>query len=164
MQKTSKRTVRTLTTVIMFVALLLTSHVSTAEELHTLINLYESPDALRKEIATFATSDDLIGVKYVSKGMSPSGFDCSGFVCYVYANFGIELPHGTKYLKKEGIEVSKEDLKPGDLVFTRNYHHVGIYIGDGLMVHASSGKGKVVISSIEEGYYYDHYDSARRIF
>ena len=109
----------------------------------------------------------LLGTPYVWGGTSLSGFDCSGFVQYVFAQSGITLPRTTADQVKMGSFVSKSDLQPGDLVFLQNTYrqgvsHVGIYIGDGKMIHASSSKG-VVTSSLSTSYYTQHYHSARRV-
>ena len=138
-----------LTTTLLLVALLLTAPVAYATS--------------GQDVADYANSGDFLGIRYVRNGMSTKGFDCSGFACYVYLHFDIELPHHTGDLKNEGTEVSADDLKPGDLVFFRNWHHVGIYLGDGDFIHASSGSGKVVISTLLEGYYCEKYVGARRI-
>lgn len=108
-----------------------------------------------------------LGVPYVWGGTSPKGFDCSGLVQYVFAQSGIQLPRTTTEQVKLGTYVSKANLKPGDLVFLQNTYrqgvsHVGIYIGDGQIIHASSSKG-VVISKLSTSYYTQHYHSARRV-
>ena len=108
-----------------------------------------------------------LGTPYVWGGTSPSGFDCSGLVQYVFKQSGISLPRTTTEQVKLGTYVAKSDLRPGDLVFLQNTYrqgvsHVGIYIGDGQMIHASSSKG-VVISSLSTSYYTEHYHSARRV-
>ena len=108
-----------------------------------------------------------LGVPYVWGGTSPSGFDCSGLIQYVFQQNGISLPRTTTEQVKTGIYVSKSNLQPGDLVFLQNTYrqgvsHVGIYIGDGQMIHASSSKG-VVISNLSSSYYTQHYHSARRV-
>jgi peptidoglycan DL-endopeptidase CwlO len=79
-----------------------------------------------------------IGIPYVWAGDRPStGFDCSGFTQYVYAQHGIYLPHYSGYQAEMGIPVALEDIQPGDLVaFGFPVHHVGIYIGDGMFIHA----------------------------
>ena len=109
--------------------------------------------------------------KYATHG--PNTFDCSGFTYYCYYTvYGIELSRSAKgqgydeaYEKIENIE----DLKIGDIVCfnTVSDHdlsdHVGIYIGDGNFIHASSGKGEVCISTLLGGYYFEHFSWARRI-
>lgn len=108
-----------------------------------------------------------MGTPYVWGGTTPSGFDCSGFVQYVFKQSGISLPRTTSEQVKVGTYVSKSNLQPGDLVFLKNTYregvsHVGIYIGDGQMIHASSSKG-VTISNLSASYYTQHYHSARRV-
>ena len=108
-----------------------------------------------------------LGTPYVWGGTTPKGFDCSGLVQYVFKQSGIHLPRTTAEQVKVGTYVAKSSLRPGDLVFLQNTYrqgvsHVGIYIGDGQMIHASSSKG-VVISNLSSSYYEKHYHSARRI-
>lgn len=108
-----------------------------------------------------------LGTPYVWGGSSPSGFDCSGFTQYVLALSGIRLPRTTTEQVKVGTYISKSALQPGDLVFLKDTYrtgvsHVGIYIGDGQMIHASSSKG-VTISRLSSSYYSQHYHSARRV-
>lgn len=114
-----------------------------------------------------ATAKQYIGVPYVWGGTSPSGFDCSGFTQYVFKKHGISLPRTTDLQYKVGTYVSKSNLRIGDLVFLKNTYregisHVGIYVGDGKMIHASSSKG-VVISDLSTNYYTKHYYGARRV-
>lgn len=110
-----------------------------------------------------------LGVPYVWAGNYPStGFDCSGFACYVFKNFGYSL-YRTTYDQYDynGSYVAKEDLQPGDLVFfsSSSYAvgHVGIYIGNGQFIHASSGAGYVTISGLDESYYTRNYVGAKRV-
>jgi cell wall-associated NlpC family hydrolase len=86
-----------------------------------------------------------VGNPYVWGGESlTKGADCSGFVKAVYAQFGISLPHSSYSLRYEGYAISEKDLQPGDIICYNG--HVGIYIGDGKMVHASSEKTGIIIS------------------
>lgn len=109
---------------------------------------------------------DYMGVPYVFGGTSPYGFDCSGYVQYVFAHAGISLPRTADVQYEEGTPVSTAELVPGDLVFFTTYtygaSHVGIYVGDGNFIHASSSRG-VTISSLSEAYYSSRYIGARRI-
>lgn len=109
-----------------------------------------------------------LGCKYVYAGSGPSTFDCSGFTMYVYKNFGYSLGHSAVTQAKLGKYVSRSNLQPGDLVIFNNsantsIGHVGIYIGGGNFIHASSGGGKVMISSLSGAYYNTRYVTARRI-
>jgi cell wall-associated NlpC family hydrolase len=95
------------------------------------------------------------------------GFDCSGFTQYIFAQSDISLPRTTTDQYKRGTYVEKSELQPGDLVFFANTYrkgisHVGIYIGDGNMIHASSSKG-ITIASLSSNYNQSHYYGARRI-
>ncbi|MBR7082217.1 MAG: C40 family peptidase [Oscillospiraceae bacterium] len=129
----------------------------------------EEPDysGLRLDIVEYAKK--FAGVSYVYGGASPSGFDCSGFVMYVMKNFGYDLGHSARAQYSSGTPISKSELKPGDLVFFSNSSttwigHVGIYIGDGLFIHASSGSAYcVTISELSSSWYTSHYIDACRI-
>jgi peptidoglycan DL-endopeptidase CwlO len=103
-----------------------------------------------------------LGVPYVWGGSSPSGFDCSGLVAYVYAQVGVSLPHYTGAQWNVGVPVSRSDLQPGDLVFFDGLGHVGIYIGGNAFIHAPHTGDVVKISSIS-GWYADTYVGARRV-
>lgn len=113
------------------------------------------------------TSMQYIGVPYVFGGNSPRyGLDCSAYVKLVYSQVGINLPRTADAQFEVGTPVATADLLPGDAVFFETYapgaSHVGIYIGDGNFIHASSSKG-VTISSLGASYYSSHYLGARRM-
>lgn len=113
-------------------------------------------------IAAFAYT--LLGKPYVWGATGPNSFDCSGLAMYVYAHFGISLPHYTGSQFSAGQAVNKKDLQSGDLVFFNTYSsisHVGIYIGGGNFIHAPGTGSKVTISSLD-GYYQTAYAGARR--
>ncbi len=107
-----------------------------------------------------------IGVPYVFGGTTPYGFDCSGYVKYVFAQAGISLPRTADAQYEVGMPVSTYELIPGDMVFFTTYtygaSHVGIYLGDGNFIHASSSSG-VMISSLSESYWSSRYIGSRRI-
>lgn len=117
-------------------------------------------------------SKKFLGVKYVWGGTTPKGFDCSGLVKYVYAKHGVSLERVAADQARQGTKVARKDLKAGDLVFfdTDGGHsyinHVGIYLGGGSFIEASSGRstGRVVIVDMSSGFYSDTYMTARRIF
>ena len=116
-----------------------------------------------------AKAKQYLGCKYVYGAAGPSTFDCSGFTMYIYKQYGISLPHTATGQSYKGTYVSRANLAPGDLVIINDranssIGHVGIYIGGNQMIHASSGSGKVIISSLSESYYNTRYNTARRIF
>lgn len=138
------------------------------EEVHTPAEdpVVEANTDLRQQIIDY--SKKLIGIKYVYGGSSTKGFDCSGFVSYVYKKFGLTLPRASKDMGKGGNSVKKADLQLGDLVFfdtnggLNGINHVGIYIGNSKFIHASSSLGrKVTISSLNDKYYSKTYMRAR---
>ncbi|MDQ3821725.1 MAG: NlpC/P60 family protein [Actinomycetota bacterium] len=105
-----------------------------------------------------------LGTPYRWGGSSPStGFDCSGFVMYVFAQVGVSLPHSTYALWGMGVSVSRDQLAPGDLVFFNGLGHMGIYIGGGQMIHSPQTGDVVKISPIGSGWYASSYVGARRI-
>jgi cell wall-associated NlpC family hydrolase len=103
-----------------------------------------------------------LGVPYVWGGASPSGFDCSGFTMYVFAQVGISLPHSSYAQYGYGSPVSRSQLQPGDLVFFDGLGHVGIYIGGGSFIHAPHTGDVVKISSLS-GWYASTFVGGRRL-
>jgi peptidoglycan DL-endopeptidase LytE len=109
-----------------------------------------------------------LGARYVWGASRPGAFDCSGFTMYVMRQFGVSLPHSSSAQFRMGRSVSRSNLQAGDLVFfslgTRGVvGHVGVYIGNGRMIHASTPSTGVIVSSINERYYAARYLGARRV-
>ena len=109
-----------------------------------------------------------LGTPYVYGGNGPSCFDCSGFTSYVYRHFGYTLNRTASGQLSNGVSVSKSELQPGDLVFFKDggskpVSHVGIYIGGGQFIHASTSTYEVRINDLTSGYYNNVYVYARRI-
>ena len=108
-----------------------------------------------------------LGTPYVWGGSSPSGFDCSGLVQYACRANGISVPRVAASQRGSGRYVSRENLQPGDLVFFSNgggVNHVGIYVGNGNMIHAPQTGDVVKISSINTSYRLSHYAGAVRVW
>ena len=103
-----------------------------------------------------------LGTPYRWAGASPAGFDCSGFVMYVYSRIGISLPHNSAQLWSTGRAVPRTRLQPGDVVFFHGFGHVGIYVGRGRFVHSPQTGDVVKISRFSDGSYRSSYDGARR--
>ncbi len=103
-----------------------------------------------------------LGTPYVYGGASPSGFDCSGFVMYVFNQIGVSLPHNAAAQYGYGMPVSRDQLQPGDLVFFNGLGHVGIYIGGGQFIHSPHTGDVVKISSLS-GWYSSTWVGARRL-
>ncbi len=111
--------------------------------------------------AVVAYAKQFLGCKYVYGGMSPSGFDCSGFTSYVYKHFGYSLNRTSSGQRSNGVAVSKSNLQAGDILCFNG--HVGLYIGGGSFIHAANPSKGVIISSLSESYYAKNYITARRI-
>jgi peptidoglycan DL-endopeptidase CwlO len=103
-----------------------------------------------------------LGTPYVYGGSSPGGFDCSGFVMYVYSQIGVSLPHNAAAQYGYGTPVDRSQLQPGDLVFFNGLGHNGIYVGGGSFIHSPHTGDVVKISSIS-GWYSSTWVGARRL-
>jgi len=123
--------------------------------------LAAAKSAMSQRVVAYAKR--FIGVRYVYGGSSPrSGFDCSGFVRYVYAHFGVSLPHSSYGQFGDGRHVSRRSLRPGDLVFFDGVGHVGVYVGNGRFIHAPHSGTRVRISPLA-GWYSTRFSGARRL-
>ena len=125
-----------------------------------------SSSAIGDQIVDYAKQ--FLGVPYVYGGNGPNCFDCSGFTKYVYAHFGVTLNRTATDQLANGTSVSKSQLQPGDLVFfrantTKPVSHVGIYIGNGQFIHASTNTYSVQIDRLDTGYYAGVYVYGRHI-
>jgi len=116
-----------------------------------------------KEATVVRFARHFLGVPYSYGGTSPgSGFDCSGFTRFVYAHFGIALPHYSGGQFGMGRRVSRARLRPGDLLFFDGLGHVGLYVGRGRFIHAPHTGTRVSIDTLS-GWYAGRYDGARRL-
>ena len=125
-----------------------------------------SNSSMGQQIVAYAKQ--FLGVPYVYGGNGPNSFDCSGFTSYIYRHFGYTLNRTASTQLSNGVAVSKSELQPGDLVFFRyntSYpaSHVGIYIGNGQFIHASTNKYQVQIDQLLTGHYANVYIAGRRI-
>lgn len=154
--KFKNRLVKVLSTIAIMSVLLLSAFTQEAEA---------SDDITSEQLVTQAKK--LLGVDYRYGGKSAAGFDCSGYVGYVYNQLGINLPRSSSSMYGVGKAVAKANLAVGDLVFFnttgRGISHVGIYIGSGRFIHSESGTG-VTVDSIHDKYYWGHtYVGAKRV-
>jgi cell wall-associated NlpC family hydrolase len=112
---------------------------------------------------------DLLGIRYRRGGSSPeAGFDCSGFVSHVFREgLGLVLPRSSKEMSKAGEAISRDELRPGDLVFfntmRKAFSHVGIYLGDNQFVHAPRTGARVRIEDLRDSYWVKRFNGARRV-
>jgi len=120
----------------------------------------ESPNEVIHTALTF------LGTPYRNGGSDPSGFDCSGFVQYVFAKHGTPLPREVRTQYQQGQTIDLDEVKPGDLVFfetvSRGASHVGIALGNGRFVHAPSSRGVVRVEPYTASYWARRFVGARR--
>ena len=132
------------------------------------LNSQVPPSDTGNEIVIYSMG--LIDTDYRFGGKNPeAGLDCSGMVSYVFKQaVGLRVTGSAAMIAKQGREVPKSDIRPGDLVFfntmNRPFSHVGIYIGDGRFINAPSTNGKVRIDRLETKYYAERLESVRRYF
>ncbi len=113
-------------------------------------------------------AEQFLGLPYVYGGSTPAGFDCSGFTSYVFKQMGYSLNRVSADQIHNGVPVSKSELLPGDLLLFKKQgasriHHVGIYVGNGMMIHSPQTGEVIKYTSIVTGYYNNCYYAARRI-
>ena len=114
-----------------------------------------------KKIIALAQSK--MGDSYATAKAGPDHFDCSGFVYYVFKENGIKLPRTSLLQSQSGKKLSREEIKPGDILSfdthdRKHINHSGIYLGDGRFIHASSGKAYgVTVSDLDKGFYKDKF-------
>lgn len=123
-------------------------------------SVYANQIDLRKAV------DEVVGTPYKWGGTTTSGFDCSGFLLYIFKQYDTKLPRTSKSMSQIGTKVAKEDLRPGDLVFFNTFgsgvSHAGVYLGEGKFAHSSSSRG-VTIDKLSDNYYEKRYITARRV-
>ena len=123
--------------------------------------------ALPQDQSLVATALSFRGVPYRNGGSDPTGFDCSGFTQWVFAQYGIALPREVEQQFKLGEKIKQDDLKPGDLVFfhteSRGASHVGIFVADDQFVHAPSSRGVVRVEYVNSTYWGRRFVGARRV-
>lgn len=146
----------------------------------TIAPVAAAPVAAATEPAVSRSSDNIDGIRLVEDaaqflgtpykygGSGPGGFDCSGFSSYIYSRAGISLPRTAAAQYSVGVAVAQSDLQPGDLLFYAGggsgIDHVGIYAGNGQMIHSSSPRsGGVIYTPLNSSYYANSYVGARRV-
>lgn len=122
-----------------------------------------APEA-RGQIIEIATAQ--LGQPYVYGGDTPGGFDCSGLVHYAYSRVGLDIPRTTTGQYRQSQRIARRNLAPGDLVFFRlrgSVSHVGLYLGDGEMIHAPSTGNDVRIEPIDKRFWRNRYAGGARL-
>lgn len=130
-----------------------------------IFTVHKAEASIQEDVINIA--EDQLGVPYRYGGTTPSGFDCSGFVRYVFSKVNVNLPRTSGEQYKVGKTVSKNDLKPGDLVFFANTYksgisHAGIYVGNNKFISATSSQG-IAIASLSSSYWGPKFVAGKRI-
>jgi cell wall-associated NlpC family hydrolase len=109
----------------------------------------------------------MVGTRYLYGGTDPvAGFDCSGLVFYAYGQAGYDVPRSSRELFRAARKISVGEADPGDLMFFQDQtklSHVGIYLGDGLFVHAPASGANVAVASLDSHYYREHLVAVGRL-
>ena len=123
--------------------------------------------AAPEDRSLIATALSFRGTPYRNGGSDPTGFDCSGFIQYVFAQVGLAVPREVHEQYKAGKKIDDDELKPGDLVFfhtiSHGASHVGLLVGDDTFVHAPSSKGVVRVEHLSSSYWASRFLGARRV-
>jgi len=131
------------------------------------VDLAKNMESTKSFVSLQKSAYSFLGARYRFGGNSPSALDCSSFIQQVFRLQDVKLPRTAREQFRVGDEVPQGDLRRGDLVFFRTYapyaSHVGIYLGNRKMIHASSSERRVVISSMDTPYYLSRYLGARRL-
>lgn len=126
----------------------------------------DRPPLEQRPVAVVDTALDQLNSPYRYGGHSPQGFDCSGLVYYAHLRNGIPIPRTTRDQHRHATPVSLGDLSPGDLLFFRESRrkpsHVGLYVGDGRFIHASTSEQAVTLSRLSSPYWREHLLGAGR--
>ncbi|WP_294558449.1 C40 family peptidase [uncultured Mailhella sp.] len=130
-------------------------------------NLCPTVMSLGRDVADIARQH--VGIRYRSGGASPkSGFDCSGFVYWVFSKYGVTVPRDSVRQSRAGHEVARDELLPGDIIIFRiantpNGRHSAIYLGEGRFIHSPSAGSSVRVEKLNASYWSSHYLTARRV-
>ncbi len=121
-----------------------------------------SRESVSASAALVRYAKTFVGVPYRWGGSDPSGFDCSGYIQYVYARFGVKMDHSTYSQRAAYPAVARKNLRAGDLVFFSGTGHAGIYIGRGRFIHSPRSGKRIHVASLSDGWYARSYSGAVR--
>lgn len=128
----------------------------------------DCPNALKARLIAVVSDPAIQSSKYVWAGSKPGAFDCSGLSSWIYSGLDVSLPHSSVLQSQAGIEIEKNNLRAGDLVFFAcrgdSVSHVGIYLGENQFLHAANERRDLCITSLDDRYYSERYAGARRVF
>ncbi|CAA6808092.1 MAG: Putative secreted protein [uncultured Sulfurovum sp.] len=136
------------------------------KKINTFLSKSSTTPLINNNIEKIAKS--LLGIDYKYGANGPYQYDCSSFTKYVFAQQGIKLPRVSRDQAQKGQYIQAKQLQKGDLVFfdskkSTRISHVGIYLGKGDFIHASSTQDKVTISNLSSNYYAKHFKWGRRV-